>query len=226
MPMTWKDLKQVSFFRDLSPKAFDEIITFLTPFVEFRTAVRGESLSTPDQIVTHLVLVLNGVARSVQYTNSGIELFSYYFTKGQPVFLLSCITGTKSTSYYIADRRSYLAYIPRNRFLESLDMNSEFKDSLLKYICVTSEALIRHVYTIQMKKAKHRVCDHLVSMCKETESIYEIPFNMEKLARYLNLARPTLSKELHLLQEEGTIEIKKNNILISDLDMLYQSLNE
>ena len=224
--MTWKDLNKFSIFRDLSPKAFDAIFTFLTPFVKFRTVEHGESILMPGQVATHLVLVLNGVVRAVQYTNSGIELFSYYFTKGDIVFHLACITGTKSFSYFVADRRSYLAYIPKNRYLESLDINSEFKDSLLKYICFNSEALIRHIYIIQMKKARHRICNHLVSICKDDVSLYEVPFNMEKLARYLNLARPTLSKELHLLQDEGIIEIKKNLILISDLDMLYKFLNE
>ena len=176
-----KDLKQVFIFRDLSPKSFDEIIAFLTPFVEFRTVVRGESLSTPDQLVTHLVLVLNGGSTFRAIYQLGNRAVLLLFHQGPARFSPFLHYRYKNKFiYYIADRRSYLAYIPRNRFLESLDMNSEFKDSLLKYVCVTSEALIRHVYTIQMKKAKHRVCDHLVSMCKETESVYEIPFNMEK----------------------------------------------
>ena len=220
------DLKQIAIFKDLSPKAFDEVSSFLTPFVEFRKVEHGESILTPGEVATHLVLVLEGVLRTVQYTGSGIELFSYYFTGGNPVFLVACITGSKSVSYYLADRCSRLAYIPKNRFLEALEMNPAFKGSVLQYICVTSEALIRHLYTIQIKKARHRICNHLVNTCKDGIPSYEIPFNLEKLANYLNLARPTLSKELHLLQDEGVIELKRNLILISDLDMLYELLNE
>ncbi|WMI79811.1 Crp/Fnr family transcriptional regulator [Anaerotignum sp. MB30-C6] len=52
------------------------------------------------------------------------------------------------------------------------------------------------------------------------EGEVNLTMNREELADFLNVARPSLSRELMKMQEEGLIEIKKRKIFIQDLEKI------
>ena len=65
------------------------------------------------------------------------------------------------------------------------------------------------------KTIRGRVMSYLnaVALQKQTNA-FEIPFDRQQLADYLNLDRSALSKELGKMQREGLITVKKNRFTI------------
>ena len=65
------------------------------------------------------------------------------------------------------------------------------------------------------KTIRGRVMSYLnaVALQKHTNA-FEIPFDRQQLAEYLNLDRSALSKELGKMQREGLITVKKNRFTI------------
>lgn len=49
-----------------------------------------------------------------------------------------------------------------------------------------------------------------VSLQKDSKE-FDIPFDRQQLADYLNLERTALSKELSKMQDEGIINVRKNH---------------
>lgn len=45
---------------------------------------------------------------------------------------------------------------------------------------------------------------------RQDEEIFEIPFNRQQMAEYLNLDRSALSKELGKMKQEGILDFHKN----------------
>lgn len=62
------------------------------------------------------------------------------------------------------------------------------------------------------KSARGRILSYLntVSLQKNSDE-FDIPFNRQQLADYLNLERTNMSKELSRMQREGLIEFRKNH---------------
>ena len=46
---------------------------------------------------------------------------------------------------------------------------------------------------------------------QKKSTVFEIPFDRQQLADYLNLERTNMSKELSRMQKEGIIEYRKNH---------------
>ena len=65
------------------------------------------------------------------------------------------------------------------------------------------------------KSARGRILSYLysVSLRKKT-SEFDIPFNRQQLADYLNLERTNMSKELGRMQREGILTCRKNHFVL------------
>lgn len=62
------------------------------------------------------------------------------------------------------------------------------------------------------KSARARLLSYLNAMSIQKDSDeFDIPFNRQQLADYLNLERTNMSKELGRMQREGMIEFRKNH---------------
>lgn len=69
------------------------------------------------------------------------------------------------------------------------------------------------------KNIRGRVMAYLNSMSLQKRSReFDIPFDRQQLADYLNLERSALSKELGKMQREGLISCRKNHFLIRQTD--------
>lgn len=65
------------------------------------------------------------------------------------------------------------------------------------------------------KTVRGRVMAYLNSVSLQTQSTgFDIPFDRQQLADYLNVERTALSKELGRMQNDGLIKVKKNHFAI------------
>lgn len=62
------------------------------------------------------------------------------------------------------------------------------------------------------KSARGRILSYLNAVSLQKHSVeFDIPFDRQQLADYLNLERTNMSKELGKMQREGIIECRKNH---------------
>lgn len=82
-----------------------------------------------------------------------------------------------------------------------------------------SLTLSLHIFYIKPKKIRERVSYYLSGLASSLGTTeFDIPFNREQFADYLNVDRTALSKELSNMQSEGLIEFKKNHFKLLELD--------
>lgn len=76
-------------------------------------------------------------------------------------------------------------------------------------------ALSNRSFHTAPKTIRERVMAYLNSVSlKKHSSEFDIPFDRQQLADYLNLERSALSKELGKMQRDGLISVKKNHFII------------
>ena len=202
-----------------------QCVTFFSPFIRRSHGMAGDVLHFSGDIPEDLVIVEDGVLQSVQYTNAGEEFSPFYYMDGACVFHIAMLTRKPVMSCCIAVSPVDYIKISRDVFIEALERFPEFQKSVLLYICRTSEELINHFFIAQMKKPRHKICKYLIEISARDGMVYTLPFSTEKLAVYLNLARPTLSKELHLMEDDGLIKLYRGKIQIVDIKKIYEELN-
>jgi CRP-like cAMP-binding protein len=75
--------------------------------------------------------------------------------------------------------------------------------------------LSKRSFHISKKGARERLLSYLNTMSLQKHSNeFDIPFNRQQLADYLNLERTNMSKELGRMQRDGLIEFKKNHFIL------------
>ena len=89
---------------------------------------------------------------------------------------------------------------------------------LLNLLAISSHknlALSGRSFHISLKTIRGRVMSYLNSMAiQKGSSEFDIPFDRQQLADYLNLDRSALSKELGKMQDDGILKVKKNHFNI------------
>ncbi len=94
--------------------------------------------------------------------------------------------------------------------------SSPWKEKLLKNILIISSqknlVLSGRNFHTSPKSCRGRLLSYLNATALQTDSReFDIPFNRQQLADYLNLERTNMSKELSHMRDEGLIEYRKSH---------------
>ena len=107
--------------------------------------------------------------------------------------------------------------------LDDSKKSSPWKEKLLKNILIISSqknlVLSGRSFHTSPKSCRGRLLSYLNAMALQTDSReFDIPFNRQQLADYLNLERTNMSKELSRMKNEGLIEYRKSHfrLLMAD----------
>ncbi len=93
---------------------------------------------------------------------------------------------------------------------------ASWKDKLIRNLLIISSqknlVLSRRSFHTSPKSARGRILSYLnaVSLQKGT-SEFDIPFDRQQMADYLNLERTNMSKELGRMRREGILQFRKNH---------------
>lgn len=100
--------------------------------------------------------------------------------------------------------------------LAKYELSSGWEEKLFKNLLLISAqknlTLSGRSFHTSPKSARGRILSYLNTISLQTNSReFDIPFNRQQLADYLNLERTNMSKELGRMQREGLIEFRKNH---------------
>ena len=87
--------------------------------------------------------------------------------------------------------------------------------NLFKILSKENIELIEKIENISQKTIRDKLLTYLSNEGQKHKSnIFEIPFNRQELADYLNIDRSAMSFELSKLKSEGLINYKKNKFVL------------
>ena len=89
------------------------------------------------------------------------------------------------------------------------------QSNLLKVFARKNLTLSQRIFCTSAKTIRGRLLTYLSAQAvQHGSSSFEIPFNRQQLADYLNLDRSALSKELGKMRQEGLLEFQKNRFTL------------
>ena len=112
-----------------------------------------------------------------------------------------------------------ILFLEINRLTNTAPGNDEWRVRILNNLLTISAhknlALSGRSFHISPKSIRGRVMSYLNSVSLQKGSrTFDIPFDRQQLADYLNIERTALSKELGRMQKEGIISLRKSHFII------------
>ena len=105
------------------------------------------------------------------------------------------------------------------------------QDKLLRRLLAVSMrknlSLSQRIFCTTPKTVRGRLLTYFSAQAARSGSLqFEIPFNRQQLADYLNLDRSALSKELCRMRDEGLLTFRKNHFVLRQLPELLEICRE
>lgn len=141
------------------------------------------------------------------------------------VFLF--INKQEYDNYAIAVSDAKVLQMPKeflyNRCNKNCTFHTLLTSNMLSILAQKAYYLNQKLNILSSHTLRQKISKLLLKNTSKDDSV-TLKMNREELADYLNVARPSLSRELMKMQEDGLISIDKNKIKIIDLDELQNNL--
>lgn len=169
-----------------------------------------------------LGILLNGLLEVQSLYPSGKSLTLNRLKPGEifgEVILFS--KSKKFPSTIEAIEESKIMFIKKSDLMNCLTNCNRFMENFLELLSDRLLMLNKKIKMLTMENIRQKIGDFLREEYKKQKShIIKVPFSRLEMAEHMGIQRPSLSRELSRMREEGIIEFDKEFIVIKDLEDL------
>ena len=212
-------LKSNKLFEGLTDEQIDCLIG--SNSVKISSYKRNEVLFWTDELPEKLYILLNGSVAMAKDTLSGKRSLSKSnVTPGELIGAVRLFSPKKLLwEYAVALENTTVLEIVSGVFIGQGTVEPEIQAILLRNIIGNFieriDYLGQKVRILSIQSTRIRIANYLLSLQKENEYMV-IKSTREEIADYLGIARPSLSRELGRMQDEGIIQIIGKEVFIKN----------
>lgn len=181
----------------------------------------GEMIIRQGDIIKNIYLILKGAVNIEKDTYWGRRMIISQLTENNNIALAFVASkNIESNIDAIAVEDSELLILNYEK-CTSICQNACTRhkvliNNLFEILSKENIELIQKIENISQKTIREKLLTYLSNEAKKNRnSSFEIPFNRQDLADYLNIDRSAMSFELSKLQKEGLISYNKNKFMLS-----------
>lgn len=223
--MNTDGLKNTVFLKGLSDKEIEEAARFLR--AERRIFRKGERILSAGDLTDRMGYVLKGSAtiesndlwgnRTILNHVAAGQFFAETYAFLEKEVLLVDVTANETCEILFLA----IGGLARPE-VQAASWGGKLAVNLLAISARKNLLLSRRSFHTSPKTIRGRVMAYLNSFALQAHSkVFEIPFDRQQLADYLNVERTALSKELGRMQKDGLITYRRNHFTISEFDPDY-----
>lgn len=187
---------------------------------------KGDVILAEEDTCNTLNLILEGIVEIQKIDSSGKILSIAEFSEGD-IFGEMLIFADRNSSPInaISKTKSTILHINKGSVISLCQQNESFLSEYLRIISNKAMILNLKLKEVTLKTIRQKISEFILYQYKEQRSL-KIKLNMTKKdwADKIGVQRPSLSRELIKMKEEGIIDFDKNIITIEDLDTLSELL--
>lgn len=220
MDLTLTILKETNLFKHFSTEEFDNFLN--NPFVKLKNYSKEETIFLEGDICNGISLIITGEVHIQQNNSIGNTLT---ISKLHPKNIFGENIMFSSDGIYTVDvvskSNSSILHINKKVITEMLMNNEKFLIKFLTLLSNKSVILSSKLRQLNMKSLRERIATFLYSEYKKQNS-YKIKLysTKEELAKNFGVQRPSLSRELINMKNDGIINYDRKTITILDIDKL------
>lgn len=178
-----------------------------------------EMIFLEDNLCTNLGLVLTGAVEVKKIYSSGKVVVLTRLNKGN-TFGEALIFGTANDypASIFALSQTTIMLIPKKEVIALCRENLLFMENLLRILANKAHILNNKIHLLTFGNIRQKICYYLLEQYKlQKKKKISLPISKKKLAEEMGIQRPSLSRELIKLREEGLIDFSGKYIEIINL---------
>lgn len=216
-------IKSVLIFSQLPDILLESLIK--KGYISIRKIEKGNVILHQDNEYNMLYGIVSGICNSEMIDISGKSMKIDDFYQGEliaPGIIFSC--DNRLPVSVVTKSDCELVIIDKKGVLE-LCMNSEiFLLDFMKLVSDKVTFLTKKLLFISFKSIKSKFAGFLLSKIKDESDTVVISKSIEELSDYFGVARPSLSRVISDMENEGLITHNRNVYKILDKEALYKSV--
>ncbi len=193
----------------------DELLQEINQFGAFKEIPEGFKLMEIGQYIKSMPLLINGAIKIMRDDDDGDELLLYFIESGDTcaMTLTCCLGNKKSEIRAIAELDTKLIMIPIEKMEEWTGRYKSWRNFVFESYHNRLMEMLETIDSIAFLKMDERLLKYLRNKSKVTndDTIYS---THQDIAYELHTSRVVISRLLKKLENQGKIELHRNNIKI------------
>lgn len=220
----WAGIEGCRLFRGVSRATLTDMLTQARAVI--RTYEREEIIALEGHELTGLGVLLTGRVQAQHTYQSGIS--SVLATLGPGDSIGEAVIFSQEPCYpatIVAVERSTVLFIPK-RTLAGLLHNSTLMTNFIGILSDRIVLLSGRIRTLSYHTLRQRIADHLLTLSRGSDNTVDLRMSRREMAESMGVARPSLSRELSSMRDDGLLDFDKSIITIRDVKGLLACLEE
>jgi CRP-like cAMP-binding protein len=220
----WKVLSQCELFKGVGQDELNAVFDCLKPKVS--SYGKNEWVTIAGEKFTGLGVVLAGEVVVSKENAAGKRVIVAVNSPGEIFGEMAAFSGEGVWPVTVAAREaSTIMFLPAGKIVENCERSClsrrQLITNMLKIVSGEAFMLDRKLEYMMIKSIRGKISVFLLEQYKRIDqATFMLPLKRNELADFLNVSRPSLSREMGRLRDEGMIDFHKNSIKIKDLNAL------
>lgn len=219
-----ENIKRSMLFNSLTDKEFEDVISKVV-YTE-KLYRKNEIIAHEDDYCNTIGIILTGGIEITRLYSNGREVIVSKLNQGDIFGEAIIFSGIdKYPSTIISTSESTIAYIEKKELLKLLSSNEKVLNKFLSALSDKIVILNRKIKNSSFKNIRQRVINYILERkSTEVNNVITLEDSKEKIALYLGIPRPSLSRELMNLRDLGYIDFDRHTIKILNLEAMEEEM--
>ncbi|MBF7096402.1 Crp/Fnr family transcriptional regulator [Alkalibacter mobilis] len=222
----YKILEKNPLFEDIDDYSIDQLLSCLKPAI--KKYKKNELIAMAGDPFISIGVILEGQVTVTKENMAGNKIVISLLNPGemygemiafsnQSIYPVT-VEATKDTTVMLLDKSAIVGQCPK-----MCSWHKSLIQNMLKIVSNRALMLNKKVEYLSIKSMRGKLSAYFVDQQKKAKGkVLNLDMNRNELSDFLNVSRPSMSREMAKLREEGIIDYKKNQITILDLESLKE----
>lgn len=187
---------------------------------------KGEVIFQEEEICSAIGLIIDGTINIERIYPNGKSIVMSKFKDGDvfgEALLFSKVNKYPATVIALSDCK--VLYLTKNEIIKLFSVENKLMENFMMLLSEKIIILNNKIRSISLKSVRQKVVDYILCeyMNEKNEEI-KLKYSKEEIANDIGIPRPSLSRALIKLRDEGLINFSRNKITILNIEELEDIL--
>jgi len=218
-------LKNCDLFQNISEEEIKSILSSIT--YRTKSFSKNQVLAFEEDHITEIGIILHGQIEMQKIFSSSKTISITKMKSGDVFGEVIVFSNTKQYPVtIISTTHSIILFISKNDILKTCKLSTPFLENLIGLLSQKTLLLSNKLTLLSYKTIREKIANYLLSEFKKENSLtIKLHTTKKKLSEHLGITRPSFSRELINMKEEGLIKYGKATITIINLQLIKDILS-
>lgn len=189
---------------------------------------KGDYLTSAGRDFTQIGVILSGTVALTKETASGNRVIIVLLGAGEMFGEMAAYAGKKAWPMtVIAQTNCTVMFFSQDKIIGCCERvcpsHKKLIMNMLKIVSNRALMLNKKVEYLSIKSLRGKISTYLLEEYHKTgKNTFQLDLNRNELADFINVSRPSLSRELCKMRDEGIIDFHSTAVKIKDYDKLKE----